>query len=603
MATPQFVLTTAGLAAASAATPSGPYIHITEFRLGSGYNYTPVAADSGLHGTQLYSAAPRSYNMITSDTVDIICEVPANIGPFQFGEIGLYLPGGVLFALASWPSLQQKYAIATDNLPHVWRFNCLIKLAQGTAVFQVTTTNQNDLLEVANSSFISGPDVMAQQPNAVIVHELGPSNEPFMLFKDSSTKWSPVKYTYLGQGAIINGGNTTIYEIESTIFGSLDGSTPKRFMVQTNTGEVRLVSSITANTAVLSYSLGTVPSGTVLVYEADSMRVGGSLGNVADYNELRSLVNPIWSTPSGSTPGVAKGWGQPVINSPAGTVPTSGEWTTLTSAITKAATLMNLPTGTDLTGFTSTWNSGNFTKRMRQMSSMSDLANRIAQYGNVVPYSTQDVTTVAIGRTLSNYWTQVHHDIDVNFSNVNDAKVFFNSGGYIGFAVRCSAKNYTQSIQRAMLSQLGTIRFAGTLSESLGPLRITYRDGDGISADFGNCGFYGLSGSRRRVFFHRLPLGTEASKQPDSECLSVEMYATSLSVTHFKLEIWITDSSGSPYYNYPQSDPGYGSYGLDSLLANTWIQSTVLYGKAPITLLGSPGIPTPSIATSPSTQW
>ena len=188
MASPQFVLTTAGLAAATAATPSGPYVHIVVFRLGSGYGYAPVLADSGLHGTQLYSAAPRSYTMITADTGNFICEVPSTAGPFMYGEIGLYLPGGVLFALATFPTLQQKFSLATDGLPQVLRFNCLIKLAQGVAVFQATTSNQTDILEVPNAGFISAPDTMAQQPNIVIVHENVGYSGHFMLFKLNSNR-------------------------------------------------------------------------------------------------------------------------------------------------------------------------------------------------------------------------------------------------------------------------------------------------------------------------------------------------------------------------------------------------------------------------------
>jgi phage-related tail fiber protein len=121
MASPQFIMTTAGLAAATAATPSGPYVHIVEFRLGSGVGYTPIQADSGLRGTLLYSGVPRSYTMVAGDTGNFICEVPSTAGPFMYGEIGLYLPGGVLFALASFPQLQQKFNLAADGFPHVLR--------------------------------------------------------------------------------------------------------------------------------------------------------------------------------------------------------------------------------------------------------------------------------------------------------------------------------------------------------------------------------------------------------------------------------------------------------------------------------------------------
>ena len=603
MASPQFVTTTAGLAAASVATPSGPYVNIVEFRVGSGFNYNPVAADSGLHGTTLYAATPRNYQVITGDTIDIVCEIPANVGPFYFGEIGLYLPGGVLFALASFPTLQQKFALATDNIPHVFRFNCLIKLAQGQAVFQVNTTNQNDLLEVPNTSYISAPDQMSTQPNAVIVHEMVTYSGHFMLIKQSSNRWTPVKFTSIIQSTSLSGAQSTS-TIQTSTFNGLDGTTPRRYAIQTLAGEFRLIQSISGSIATLTQSLSAplnTAVDTIEIYEADATLINAVVSNT-DYNELRNLINPIWSGPSGSSPTTAKGYGQTAIGAPIGTSPNVGEWTSLTGAIKKAAQLLNLPTSTDMTGFSSSWTSGNFTQRLRQMSSLNDLAVRVSQYGNRVPYSTLNVFN-SVSRTLNNYWTQVHHDIDINFSNLTDAQIFFNSGGYIGFALRCTAKNYTQSIQRSLFSQLGTIRFTGFQSDSIGPMKLTYVDGDGINTDFGNCGFYGLSGSRRRVFAHRVPLGTDTSKQPDSESAMIEMYATGLSSTHIKLEIWVTDSSGAPYYNFPLSDPAYGSYGMLSLLANTSITSQVVYATAPVSILASPVVATPSIATSPSSQW
>lgn len=601
MASPQFVMTTAGLAAATAATPSGPYVHIVEFRLGSGVGYTPIQADSGLRGTLLYSGVPRSYTMVAGDTGNFICEVPSTAGPFMYGEIGLYLPGGVLFALASFPQLQQKFNLAADGFPHVLRFNCLIKLAQGVGVFQATTSNQVDILEVPDTGYISAPDTMAQQPNIVIVHENAGLAGHFMLFKESSNKWTPLQFSYTQSASIA--GLQTVSEVTSSSFGSLDGTTANRYAIQTPDGQFRIIASITGNTATLTKTLAAplnVGTDYVWVYEADTYYSAAVVPNT-EFNELRNLLNPIIGSPTGSTAATAKGWNQQTISAPAGSVPTTQEWGAFAQRTKNAAQLLNLPTNTDFLGFSSFWNTGVFTRRMRQFAALNDLIVRISQYGARVPWHTLDVFN-SVNRTLNNYWTQLHHDIDVNFSTVTDAQMFFNSGGYIGFALKSTAKNYTQSIQRFLFSQLGVIRFTGFQSDSIGPLSITYRDGDGVNTDFGNCGFYGLSGSRRRVFHHRAALGTPTHKQPDSESIMIEMYATSLSATHFKLEMWITDSSGTPYFDFPLSDPAYGSYGSGSLLAGTTAISQVVYGKAPTSLLTN-GIPTPSIATSPSTQW
>jgi hypothetical protein len=264
MAAPQLVITDAGTTAASLSSPNGPYINIVQFKIGTGVNYTPTNLDTGLHGTVLYTGTPSHFYYYDEKTIGIVCEMAADVGPFQFGEIGLYLPNG-LFALAAWPRLQSKLHIAIDGVPNVWRFHALIRLQQGAASFFVNTTNQNNLLEVASTAFITAPSAMPTAPNAVIVHEPVPTGEHFMLIRKSATSWSPIKYSFSGSYPI-TAANTI--GVSSPAFADLDGTTPRRYALQFASGEFRLIQAINAYSATLSFPLGSTPTGSCDLYES-----------------------------------------------------------------------------------------------------------------------------------------------------------------------------------------------------------------------------------------------------------------------------------------------------------------------------------------------
>ena len=56
--TPKLVVTNAGLAAASVATPTGPSIETASFNIGSAYGYTLLPTDTDINGDLLYEGTP-----------------------------------------------------------------------------------------------------------------------------------------------------------------------------------------------------------------------------------------------------------------------------------------------------------------------------------------------------------------------------------------------------------------------------------------------------------------------------------------------------------------------------------------------------------------
>lgn len=102
----QFVLTTAGIAAI-AASPGVPPI-LTMFKLGDSYGYVPDATDLDIRGTQVLSGSPSNPIAQSNNVIKYTIHLDSTIGDFNFGEVGLFLPGSILFALgsASYPILK-----------------------------------------------------------------------------------------------------------------------------------------------------------------------------------------------------------------------------------------------------------------------------------------------------------------------------------------------------------------------------------------------------------------------------------------------------------------------------------------------------------------
>ena len=111
-----FDITTAGQAAITSANNAGPKVNVSAFKLGSAVAYSPVVGDTGLHGTILHTGVVSSVNIIDATTVDYQLQVDATVGNFDFGEIGLFLSDGTLFALAALTQLQYKSSTTSSSV-------------------------------------------------------------------------------------------------------------------------------------------------------------------------------------------------------------------------------------------------------------------------------------------------------------------------------------------------------------------------------------------------------------------------------------------------------------------------------------------------------
>ena len=102
------VITNDGITAINNASNSGPRVDIDTFKLGADANFTPLATDTDIHGTQRYSGSVTNYRVVDADVVEFELIIDQTEGDYSYGNVGLFLSSGDLFALAAYPTLRNK---------------------------------------------------------------------------------------------------------------------------------------------------------------------------------------------------------------------------------------------------------------------------------------------------------------------------------------------------------------------------------------------------------------------------------------------------------------------------------------------------------------
>lgn len=159
-----FVLTNNGRAAIDA-SPNVPPI-LALFKLGSSVNYVPSSADVDIHGTQVWSGTPSLGVVQSSNVLKYTFYLDPNVGDFAFGEIGLYLPGNVLFALGSASSLINKLRTTNSSVGNNIVLDCYVSTS-GTnySVHAEIGNSSNPLNLSAVASVDALPSAFAALPN------------------------------------------------------------------------------------------------------------------------------------------------------------------------------------------------------------------------------------------------------------------------------------------------------------------------------------------------------------------------------------------------------------------------------------------------------
>ena len=191
-------LTSLGIAALAAAT--SPLI-LGSYQLGTGKSYVPDSTDLDIHGTVVTSGTPALPEVISANVVRYSVFLDLNSGPYSFGELGLYLPSGDLFALACGDSDIVKLPMSGTLV-----IDCYVSAVSGAFTAWIDL-GDNKELRLAN---ISTVDLLPQSkdavPNIYAVTGASSSQSTFMAYTDRNGLWVFDTYKY----ATTIGSNSTI---------------------------------------------------------------------------------------------------------------------------------------------------------------------------------------------------------------------------------------------------------------------------------------------------------------------------------------------------------------------------------------------------------
>lgn len=193
-------LTNAG--AALLAANSGP-IELSKFEIGSAYGYVPEPTDTDIHGTLVYSGAPSSFLVINANVFKYSVYLDYDLGPFQFGELGLYTPSGVLFALASNSVLLNKEPESAGVFSgNSIRLDIYLSIVgQNFAMWLDYASSNNNFQMAVLQSVDSLPQPQNATPNAYIVTGATSEQSAFMAYTAQTGLWNFDCYQYANQAA------------------------------------------------------------------------------------------------------------------------------------------------------------------------------------------------------------------------------------------------------------------------------------------------------------------------------------------------------------------------------------------------------------------
>lgn len=199
-----FVLTTAGHNYIAQHQGSLPIL--TEFKLGSGFNYLPSESQTGLVGSQVYAGIPSAPYSISQNVIRYTVFIDYNAPSFLFGEIVLYLPGNIAFAIGAASSLVAKSQISGISTGSSIAIDCYIpsSIATGYYPYASLANSSNELMIQSVGALDLLPAANEAVPNIYSVPSAAETRQSTLAVSDN-TLWSISDYTMYTDSLSISG--------------------------------------------------------------------------------------------------------------------------------------------------------------------------------------------------------------------------------------------------------------------------------------------------------------------------------------------------------------------------------------------------------------
>ena len=296
MAQALFIITDAGIEALFEAEEKGLRCSITRFTLGSAYGYNPVAEDTTMHGDLLYQGQPQRYKYIDQKTKLIVCQVPVEAGPFTFGEIGLWLEDGTLFALCALTSPIEKFSSNESSVASSLTLNCLLSVDSGTTHLTIgyeddpSSTGNIEIDTVDKWTSIKSPTAMGKDLfiQEMLVQQLSPDGRQTLLLRDvQNDRWDVASTWAFLNEATPNAKSSTYVQFNDNVIVDIDyiDTAANHYLIQYGNSFRVATGSKSGNALRLTYTDALTVNGKVKVFHLDykvMQYMGVAIDNLQD---------------------------------------------------------------------------------------------------------------------------------------------------------------------------------------------------------------------------------------------------------------------------------------------------------------------------------
>lgn len=248
----QFVLTTAGQLLIQSNPGVAPVLQ--SFKLGSGFGYTPNAGQTDLVGVEVHSGTPSSPVVQASNLVKYTVFLDFSLGNFNFGEVALYAPGNVLFAIGTSTTQIPKVKSTVNTDGNSLSIDCYVTTSGTTYSIYAELGNSDININIpALPGIDTLPPAYLAIPNTYQVSS--PGQLASVLAFSNNSRWSVTGYdTEIHPILNIAAGSTASTLVFTQV--ATNPTTVGELLIQgvtgLNAGSIRVISGYSAGTNAYS---------------------------------------------------------------------------------------------------------------------------------------------------------------------------------------------------------------------------------------------------------------------------------------------------------------------------------------------------------------
>lgn len=252
----QFVLTNAGKLLIDSNPGVAPVLQA--FKLGSSAGYTPSPTQTDILGSELHTGIPSTPIIQASNLIKYSLFLDFSLGNFGFGEVALYAPGNILFAVGTSTTLIPKIKSAVNVDGNSISLDCYVSTT-GTTYSIYAELGNSDI----NINLPSLPSIDTLPPAYLAIPNTYQVSSPGQLCSvlafSNSSRWSVTGYDteiHTEIAAVVGTTASSLRFAASLTNPTTVGELLIQGITGLNAGSIRVVSGYSAGINAYSVSTG-----------------------------------------------------------------------------------------------------------------------------------------------------------------------------------------------------------------------------------------------------------------------------------------------------------------------------------------------------------